>query len=182
MATKAFITGLSGHRLTRDERLFLGDERPWGLILFARNCRDPHEIEDLVAGFRDAVSGPQAPTLIDQEGGRVQRLGPPLWPAYPAARVFGDLAADEPEEGERAAFLSARLIASQLDPLGISVNCLPVLDVAQPGMTAAIGDRAYSSNPELVTRLGRAACARPAGWRSASRHEAHAGTWPRHRR
>jgi beta-N-acetylhexosaminidase len=157
MAAKAFITGLSGPRLTRDEKLFLADERPWGLILFGRNCRDPHEIEDLIAAFRDAVSAPTAPALIDQEGGRVQRLGPPRWAAYPPGRVFGDLAKDEPEEGERAAFLSARLIAADLHPLGFTVDCLPVLDVAQPGMTAAIGDRAYSGDPKLVARLGRAA-------------------------
>ena len=157
MVAKAFIAGLSGPRLTRDERLFLADERPWGFLLFARNCREPHEIEDLIADFRDAVATPHAPALIDQEGGRVQRLGPPTWPAYPPGRVFGNLAADEPEEGERAAFLSARLIAADLHPLGFNVDCLPVLDVARPGMTAAIGDRAYSENPDLVARLGRAA-------------------------
>ena len=157
MAAKAFITGLSGPRLTRDERLFLGDERPWGLILFSRNCREPHEIEDLIAGFRDAVAAANAPVLIDQEGGRVQRLNPPHWHAYPPARVFGRLAADEAAEGVRAAYLSARLIAADLGRLGITVDCLPVLDVAHPGMTDAIGDRAYSSDSELVARLGKAA-------------------------
>jgi beta-N-acetylhexosaminidase len=155
MAAKAFITGLSGPRLTRDERLFLGDERPFGLILFARNCREPPEIEDLVASFRDAVSAP-APVLIDQEGGRVQRLRPPLWRDYPPARVFGEIARDEPEEGERAAFLAARLIAADLAALGITVDCSPVLDLAHPGITEAIGDRAFSSDPALVARLGQA--------------------------
>jgi len=156
MAAKAFITGLGGPRLTRDERLFLGDERPFGLILFARNCREPPEIEDLVAGFRDAVSRPEAPVLIDQEGGRVQRLRPPLWRDYPPARVYGRLGEDEPEEGARAAFLAARLIAAELEPLGVTVNCSPVLDLARPGATEAIGDRAFSADPELVARLGRA--------------------------
>jgi beta-N-acetylhexosaminidase len=156
MAAKSFITGLGGPRLTRDERLFLGDERPFGLILFARNCREPPEIGDLVAGFRDAVSSRSAPVLIDQEGGRVQRLRPPHWRDYPPARIFGLLAADEPEEGERAAFLAARLIAADLDALGITVDCSPVLDLAFPGATEAIGDRTFSSDPSLVARLGRA--------------------------
>jgi beta-N-acetylhexosaminidase len=156
MAAKAFITGLGGPRLTRDEQVFLGDERPFGFILFARNCREPAEIEDLVAGFRDAVRTPSAPVLIDQEGGRVQRLRPPHWRDYPPARVFGRLAADEPREGERAAFLAARLIAADLAALGITVDCSPVLDLAFPGATEAIGDRAFSGDPALATRLGRA--------------------------
>jgi beta-N-acetylhexosaminidase len=156
MAAKAFITGLGGPRLARDERLFVGDERPFGLILFARNCREAPEIEDLVAGFRDAVSDASAPVLIDQEGGRVQRLRPPSWRSFPPGQVFGLLARDEPEEGGRAAFLAARLIAADLAALGINVDCSPVLDLAHPGMTEAIGDRALSDEPELVSLLGRA--------------------------
>jgi beta-N-acetylhexosaminidase len=156
MPAKAFITGLAGPRLTRDERLLLGDERPFGLILFARNCREPPEIEDLASGFRDAVSDPSALVLIDQEGGRVQRLRPPHWRDYPPGHVYGLLARNEPEEGERAAFLASRLIAADLAALGITVDCSPILDLAHPGMTEAIGDRALSGDPATVSRLGRA--------------------------
>ena len=81
-AAKAFICGCAGPRLNSDERAFLSGERPFGLILFQRNCRDPQEIRDLAAGFRAAVGRADAPVLIDQEGGRVQRLKPPHWPSY----------------------------------------------------------------------------------------------------
>lgn len=154
---KAFITGCAGARLSREEIHFLRDERPLGLILFKRNCRESAEISDLVAAFRDAVGNPLALVLIDQEGGRIQRLEPPIWPQYPAAGIFGALAQDEVEEGERAAYLAARLIAADLTALGISVDCLPVLDLAVTGSHAVIGERAYGQTPNLVARLGRAA-------------------------
>ncbi len=154
---KAFITGCAGPRLTRDERLFLRDALPWGLILFARNIREPSEISDLIASFRDAVGMADAPVLIDQEGGRVQRLGPPRWPSYPPARELGAIAERDIEAGVRAAWLGGRLIAADLEPLGITVDCLPVLDVPAASGHPVIGDRAYSDSPELVAVVGRAA-------------------------
>lgn len=157
MIAKSFIVGLAGPRLSRDERLFVADERPFGLILFKRNCREPSEIGDLVAGFRDAV-GFAAPVLIDQEGGRVARLGPPHWPVFPPPRRFGELAARDEEAGRRAAWLGARLIADVLAPLGIDVDCYPLLDLPAPGGHDIIGDRAFSTEADLVAGLGRVAC------------------------
>jgi len=156
MAAKAFISGAAGPRLDSNERAFFAEEQPWGLILFKRNCIDPAEIADLVAGFREAVGRPDAPVLIDQEGGRVQRLQPPRWPAYPPGRVLGLLGEADEEAGLRAAWLQGRLIAADLHALGINIDCLPVLDVIVPGANEAIGNRSFGGDPALVAQLGRA--------------------------
>ncbi len=157
MMAKAFITGLEGTGLTERERSFLADERPWGLILFQRNCVEPAQVRDLVAGFRDAVGRADAPVLIDQEGGRVQRLKPPHWPAYPPGASFGALYLQDADLGLQITRLNARLIAADLQDLGIDVDCLPVLDVPQPGSHDVIGDRAYGATPEIVIALAREA-------------------------
>ncbi len=155
---KAFITGLAGLTLTEDERAFLKAERPFGLILFRRNVEAPDQIRALVAEARMAAGDPDLPVLIDQEGGRVQRLGPPRWRRYPPGRHFGTLYAADPDTGLEAARLGARLIADDLRALGITVDCLPVLDVPVPGAHDIIGDRAYGLTPETIIPLARAAC------------------------
>lgn len=156
MAVKAFISGCAGTELSGDETVFFAVEQPLGLILFKRNCEDPAQVRALVAAFRGAVGRPDAPVLIDQEGGRVRRLRPPQWPDYPSARILGDIAATEPEKGARAAWLHGRLMAADLRDLGITVDCTPVLDVIVHGASEAIGDRSFGADPALVTRLGRA--------------------------
>jgi len=152
---KAFISGCAGPRLEPQETAFFAGEQPFGLILFKRNCREPSEIRDLVAGFRYSVGRPDAPVFIDQEGGRVQRLQPPLWPAYPPARAIGRVAEADREAGRRAAWLHGRLIAADLRALDIDVNCLPVLDVIAPGANDAIGDRSFGTDAYVVAALGR---------------------------
>ncbi|WP_425087300.1 beta-N-acetylhexosaminidase [Stappia sp.] len=154
--TKSFITGCSGLRLTTDERRLFDAERPWGLILFARNCKTPGQIRDLVADFRDVVGNPDAPVLIDQEGGRVRRLRPPLVQDYPPGAVYGKLHASEREAGLRAAWLCGRLIGADLADLGITVDCLPIVDVPRGDTSDVIGDRAYGTDPEVIARIGRA--------------------------
>lgn len=153
---KAFISGCAGTELSDEERAFFAEERPFALILFARNCQTPSQIRALIDEFRSIVGRNDAPVLIDQEGGRVQRLKPPLWPAYPPGRPLGIVAEENLADGKRAAWLLGRLIAVDLHELGITVDCLPVLDVAVPGMTDAIGDRSYSNDPEIVAALGGA--------------------------
>ena len=153
---KAFISGCAGPVLSSEEIAFFRGERPFGLVLFQRNCRAPDEIRDLVATFRDAVGRADAPVLIDQEGGRVRRLKPPHWPAYPAAATIGALHAADPAAGLRAAWLHGRLIAADLADLGIDVDCLPVLDVAVAETSEAIGDRSFGSDPVRVAALGGA--------------------------
>lgn len=156
MAVGAFICGCSGLELTRDEAAFVRDSDPWGFILFKRNISSPAQVLALTDSLRNSV-GRAAPVLVDQEGGRVQRLGPPHWPAYPAARRFGEVYAADPLAGIAAARLTGRLIADDLYRLGITVDCLPVGDVPQPGSHDVIGDRAYGREPEPVALLARAA-------------------------
>ena len=141
--------------LTREERDFLRDSDPFGLILFKRNVETPAQVRALIAEFR-AIVGRDAAVLVDQEGGRVQRLGPPHWRAYPAAARLGalDMPLARREEMVRHA---ATLLGQDLHDLGITIDCAPVMDVPVPGAHDVIGDRAFSREPEIVARLGRAA-------------------------
>src|SRR6202047_5666152 len=138
MNTRAFITGVSGTELNAAERDFIRAERPWGFILFKRNIETPDQVALLVRELRRAADATDAPVLIDQEGGRVQRLGPPHWPVYPPGALFGTLYDVNRSLGLAAARLSARLIAADLGDLGISVGCLPLADVPIGGGGAAI--------------------------------------------
>jgi len=150
----AAIFGCAGTELSSAERDFFRAADPLGFILFQRNCETPEQVRELVASLRSCVGRADAPVLIDQEGGRVQRLNPPHWPAYPAPARIAALGADAPE----AAFLVARLIAEDLFDLGITVDCLPVLDIPVAGADPVIGDRAYGSDPAIVAELGNAVC------------------------
>lgn len=149
------IVGLSGPRLLDDERAFLEAVRPIGVIVFRRNIEEGPELTALV---RDALEAADAMLgFVDQEGGRVQRLRPPLSPRYPAAAAIGALAAADPEAARRAAWLSGYLISRDLAPYGLNVPCLPVADVPVPGAHDVIGDRAYAHSPEAVAILAGAA-------------------------
>ncbi|MET4170593.1 beta-N-acetylhexosaminidase [Bradyrhizobium sp. LA6.1] len=156
MSTRAFITGVSGTELTAAEREFIRAERPWGFILFKRNVEAPAQVAALVEELRAAAGAADAPVLIDQEGGRVQRLGPPHWPVYPPGAIFSTLYDTDSVLGLTAARLSARLIASDLADLGITVDCLPLADVPVPGADAVIGNRAYGTEPGKVAAIARA--------------------------
>lgn len=156
MSTRAFITGVSGPRLNATEREFIRTQRPWGFILFKRNIETPAQVASLIGEFRNELAEPDTPVLIDQEGGRVQRLGPPHWPVYPAGAVFGTLYDIDRALGLLAARLSARLIAGDLGDLGVTVDCLPLADVPVAGADAVIGDRAYGTRPEKVVAIARA--------------------------
>jgi beta-N-acetylhexosaminidase len=155
MTARAFITGVSGARLSTAERSFLRAAAPWGLILFKRNVETPEQVAGLTASFREIV-GREAPVLVDQEGGRVQRLGPPHWPAYPPGAAYGRVYDRDPRAGLRAAWLGARLIAADLRPIGIDVDCLPLADVPVAGADPVIGDRAYGETADKVAQLARA--------------------------
>jgi beta-N-acetylhexosaminidase len=137
MNSRAFITGVSGPELSATEREFIRGERPWGFILFKRNIEAPAQVIQLVRELREALADPEAPVLIDQEGGRVQRLGPPHWPVYPPGAVFGTL--------------------YEIDSaLGLTVDCLPLADVPVAGADAVIGNRAYGTEPGKVAAIARA--------------------------
>ena len=152
---RAVILGCAGERLSPDERRFFGDADPVGFILFRRNCCFPEQVRDLVAALREAIGRSDAPVLIDQEGGRVARLRPPSWRLYQSAACLGSL--PDPQ-AELAARLSARLMADDLEQLGITVDCLPVLDIPVAEADPVIGDRAYGTEPSCVTKLARAVC------------------------
>ena len=138
------IYGCAGFRLSAAEQNFFRETRPWGFILFARNISDSEQIKALIGELRETVEDRSAPVLIDQEGGRVARLGPPQWHERPPAARFGALYAQNPEVAWEACYLNARLIAHDLASLGINVDCLPVLDVPDPQGHEIIGDRAYA--------------------------------------
>ena len=153
---RAFITGLAGPALTDEERGFLREAQPWGFILFKRNVTDAAALRRLIderAGSRRARGAG-----IDRPGGAgcVQRVGPPLWPAYPPGAAYGALFERNRDTGLAAARLGARLIAADLAPLGIDVDCLPIADVPDGGANPAIGNRAYSTEPGTVAAIGAA--------------------------
>lgn len=158
MTIGAFISGCAGPALSPAECAFFARTSPWGLILFRRNCETPDQLKALTSAFRQAVGRKNAPVFVDQEGGRVQRLGPPsnAWRRYPAARAYGEAYAKDPLTGLRSARNVGRLMAVDLIEAGITANCVPVLDVPQPGAHEIIGSRAYSDRIEPIMALARA--------------------------
>ena len=152
------IFGCEGPRLSEAERVFFRKYNPVGLILFTRNCETPDQVRELISDFKKSVTVPEPLILIDQEGGRVQRLTAPNWPVYPAAGKVAELASINLDKGEKAIYLLGRLLASDLAPLGITVNCAPVLDVLRSEAHDIIGDRALGKNATQVSHLGRALC------------------------
>ena len=155
---RAVIFGCEGTALTEDEQAFFAEADPFGFILFARNCSDPDQLKALVAALRQSVQRRDAPVLIDQEGGRVARLQAPHWRHPPPQGLFAALAETSLDDACRAAFLNARLIGRELAAAGITVDCLPVLDLPQPDAHEIIGDRALGRDPETIARLGQAIC------------------------
>ncbi len=155
---KAFVSGCAGETLTDDEWRFFQDERPAGFILFARNIRTPEQVKALIAKVQDAIGRDELLVLVDQEGGRVQRLKPPTWRQLPSGAAFGLRYASDPKEAIAAAKAVSQLAARDLAALGFTVNCVPVLDLPVPGSHQVIGDRAYGGDVERVVALGRAVC------------------------
>jgi beta-N-acetylhexosaminidase len=153
--SRAAIFGCEGLSLKPEERNFFRQADPLGFILFARNCDTVEQIAALVRQLREAVGRADAPVLIDQEGGRVQRLKPPRWRQAPAARRFGELYRRDPAAGREAVHLNMKLIAADLLALGIDVDCVPLLDVPVEGAHDVIGERAFALQPEVVADLGR---------------------------
>lgn len=145
---KAAIVGIAGPTLLAEEAALFRAHRPAGAILFGRNVRDPAQVASLVASLR-AVLPAHAVVAIDQEGGRVARLRPPHWRGHPPAAALTPL-------GTRAAWLTGALIGLDCAGLGIDVVCAPVLDLRLPDAHGVIGDRAFSDDPAVVARMGRA--------------------------
>lgn len=154
--TTACIFGCAGQTLSDAERDFFRDVQPWGFIVFRRNIDSPGQLRRLTEALRDTVGRADAPILIDQEGGRVQRMGPPHWPVYPPSRAYGKVPGGIFAQRE-AARLGARLMAHDLASVGVNVDCVPVLDVPATDGHEIIGDRAYAADADAIAILGRAA-------------------------
>ncbi len=152
---KAAIVGVAGPALTPDEVALIREHRPAGVILFARNVVDPAQLQALTEHLT-RILPPLAVTMIDQEGGRVARLRPPHWRGHPPAAVLGALFDVNASAGLRAAWLTGALIGLDAREAGIEIVCAPVLDLAVPGATTAIGDRAFSADPDHVGEMGAA--------------------------
>ena len=153
---QAAIYGLEGLELTSDERSFFRDADAAAFILFRRNCDNPEQMLRLTDSLRDLTGRADLPILIDQEGGRVARMRPPAWPAFPPAEKFANLYQAAPSSAIEAVRSNARALALMLRSVGVNVNALPLLDVRQEGASDIIGDRALGSNPMQVAALGRA--------------------------
>lgn len=153
---KPVIFGVSGHELTSDERAFFKEADPLGYILFKRNCGDVAQMKALTDSLRDLSGRDDLPILIDQEGGRVARMVPPEWPAFPAGAAFDALYEMAPISAIEAARANGQALAMMLAEVGVNVNCAPLLDVRQADVTPAIGDRAFGGDPMRVAALGQA--------------------------
>lgn len=153
---KPVIYGLSGPEITADERDFFRDADPLGYILFKRNCGDRAQMRSLTDSLRSLSGRDDLPILIDQEGGRIARMRPPEWPAFPAAAAFDALYDVGPISAIEAARANAHALGLMLAEVGVNVDCLPLLDVRQPDGTPAIGDRALGAEPMRVAALGKA--------------------------
>lgn len=154
---RAAVVGIAGTALNEDERALFARLPPAGFILFKRNCRSRPQLRALTASLRALFPERWVPILVDQEGGRVQRLGPPEWPSLPPVRALGRLDEADRRAGEAATRLHAGAIAAILREVGIDVVCAPCIDLLRPETTAAIGDRAFAAEPDRVARLGRVA-------------------------
>lgn len=153
----AAIFSVSGPGLSKDEIRFFSESNPLGFILFARNCIDPKQVSALNASLKESV-GRECPILIDQEGGRVQRLKPPHWRQYPPMKTFGDTARTDMEQALDSLRFSTLQLGEELHDAGFNVDCTPVLDVLTPQTHDVIGDRSFSSDPAIVARLGLSVC------------------------
>lgn len=156
MSARAVIFGLDGLELTAEEHAFFKDANPWGFILFRRNCDTPDQVRKLTAALRDCLGRADAPILIDQEGGRVQRLQGEHWRKRPAAASFGSISRQSRATARDLAYDNARVMAAELKDLGINVDCTPCIDVPVEGSHDIIGDRAFARDPWVVAELGQA--------------------------
>ena len=174
------IFGLSGPCLTVDEQSFFKEANPAGYILFARNIENPEQLRALTDSLRDLAGRDDLPILIDQEGGRIARLGPPHWRAWPAAAALAGLPAP-PTDLDRAierVQCNYEALGLELAAMGINVTCAPVLDVPQPDAHDIIGDRAFAQTPEIVAQIGQGLSGRFTARGCGRRHQAYPRSRP----
>ncbi len=159
MTLKAFITGCAGTELSSEERAYFAHHRPCGFILFQRNCENPEQLKALIDSVREAVQDEKLLVLVDQEGGKVSRLKPPHWTDFPPGMALGNIYRDKKEEGLEIVRQISQWLGSELYPLGINVNCVPVLDIPVAGAHDIIGNRAYGDNANDIIEVAKAVIA-----------------------
>lgn len=152
---RSVIFSCEGTVLTAAEKAFFESEKPFGFILFARNIDTPDQVRTLISDLRACVGWSDAPVLVDQEGGRVQRLRAPHWFNAPSFGKIATLYERDNAAGRRAAEITTRLIAADLLSTGFSVNCSPCLDLGLPQTSAVIGDRSFGGDPDQVVALSQ---------------------------
>jgi beta-N-acetylhexosaminidase len=150
------IYGLAGETLSKDEKAFFRDADPAGFILFKRNCADKEQLKSLTDELRSLSGREDVPILIDQEGGRVARLKPPVWPEFPRAQRFAELYRTAPASAVEAVRANAAALGLMLREVGVNVDCAPLLDLRHEGAHDIVGDRALGAEPMQVAALGRA--------------------------
>lgn len=154
---KSVIFGVRGLTLSPEEADFFREINPLGFIIFDRNVKDPEQLRQLTAALRTCVGRTDAPILVDQEGGRVQRLWPPYWPGLPFAQTYGDWYLETAKKGMNGVREHARTLSKILLDVGIDVDCWPCLDVAAPGVHDVMGKRLFGSDPVIVSLLAKEA-------------------------
>ncbi|MAF98361.1 MAG: beta-N-acetylhexosaminidase [Micavibrio sp.] len=154
---KAVIYSVAGLSLSAEERVFFTEANPVGFILFGRNCETPEQVKALCEDLRRCV-GWHCPILIDQEGGRVQRLKPPIWRGFPPMEIFGARAKVDMDQALEELRYCVLQLAEELVEVGVNVDCAPVMDVLAPETHDVIGDRAFGDDPQIVGRLGVSVC------------------------
>lgn len=153
---RACILSVSGPKLTPDESAFFGDANPWGVILMGRSCQTPAQVRALVDDIW-AATGRSTLIFIDQEGGRVRRLKPPNWPDFPAPAIHGQLYQRDRELGLESCWLHHRLMAAELEVMGVNADCAPVVDLLHAGAHSIVGDRSFGGSPTQVADLAKVA-------------------------
>ena len=157
MTHHAIVVGLSREILTRKEKKYLAYYKPVGIILFQRNIANKEQVKELIKSTKNIV-GNKLLVLIDQEGGKVNRLNKKIWPVFPSASTFGRMAKNNLAKAKKETFKNYQSIGFELNELGINVNCAPVLDLLYKNASSVIGSRAFSSNPKIVIALAKEAC------------------------
>ena len=151
MSIGAYIFGCSGLELSKEEKSFFFEAQPWGFILFSRNIKSRLQLRELTCQLRDTV-GRNIPILIDQEGGRVQRMRSPEWKEYlPALEQV-----KKADNALRIMYLRSRLIAYDLQEVGIDVNCAPIADILRADTHPILANRCYSTSIDEVVQVSRA--------------------------
>ncbi len=157
MNNSSIVVGIKSFSLSNDEKRYFKKFKPLGVILFKRNILNKKQVILLTKDVKN-ILGPNALIMIDQEGGKVSRLSEEIWPAFPAANIFGRMAEKNIEKAKKATYKNFYLIGKELNELGINFNCAPVLDLFVKNSNIIIGSRAFSRNPEIVSLLGEEAC------------------------